>query len=118
MQPDHLAGASTGLVESLLSSPTDQIAPLVSRIKALEEAARACHAWHVAEDRGLGTFQQRMELCHYSEYLTEQVLLGGDTPYEGVPRITLFPIEIQRDTAEQAEAIIAEVFALLSQPKD
>jgi Lar family restriction alleviation protein len=84
---------------------------------AAMKALRACHAWHIAEQQGLGSFQARMELCNYSEYMVERVLLGGDKPYEGVPRIRLFPVELVRDSAERCERLVAEVFAQLCATK-
>ena len=88
------------LAKALLDGPSSDA------VKAL----RACHAWHIAEEKNIGSFQAKSALCNYSEYLTEKALFRTDAAYEGVPRIYLFPVELVRDTAEECDHLIEEVF--------
>ncbi len=57
----------------------------------LLEAARACRLWHIAEEKGLGTFEARMDLCSYSEYATKVALglIPFDTEWQGVPCLVI-----------------------------
>lgn len=79
------------------------------------EALEACEAWHIAEDQSLGTHQNRMDLCRYSEWITRKALaavkgLPFDEPFQGVPRMLLclktFTPRISRIDEGQAKALV------------
>lgn len=84
-----------------------------ARLAAAEKAIRACHAWHVAEHNSIGSFDARMELCNYSEWLVARWLGLAPAEYIGVPRMTLFPVEINRCTEENAEELVAAAFEFM-----
>lgn len=73
---------------------------LICAAPLLLQAAEAHAAWAYAEEgHGLNaTFNERMELCNYAEYLTNNALalMRGETlpaEYEGIPRIVVrFPL--------------------------
>ena len=66
------------------------IAKLAAAVEELRHALEAEAAWHDAEDENpkTTTFEERMDLCHYSEWACKKAL-GRDVPdeYEGIPRI-------------------------------
>jgi hypothetical protein len=79
-------------------------------------AARACRAWHVAEEKYLGTFNERSELCSYSEWLTRKALAAVDgvpfdEPYQGVPYLylTLGGVHIERASEAEAAALAESI---------
>lgn len=49
-------------------------AAFVAAFDAMQEALKACRAWHYAEMKYLGSFSQRGDLCAYSEWLTQKAL--------------------------------------------
>ena len=54
----------------------------------LIEAVRVSMLWNIAEESGLGTFHDRMELCNQSQWLLAKVCgLPHEKEYKGVPRI-------------------------------
>ena len=68
-----------------------EVAELEAEVERLREAVEAEVAWHDAEDNPkTSTFGERMDLCHYSEWLAKRAL-GRDVPaeYEGIPRLVL-----------------------------
>ena len=65
----------------------------------LREAVEAEVLWHDSEDdHKTTTFDERMDLCHYSEWLAKRAI-GRDVTdeYEGIPRLVLN----LRDRAEE-----------------
>ncbi len=78
-------------------------------------ALKACRAWHYAENKGLGTFDQRLSLCAYSGHLTQVALneagvLDYGSEYEGPPRMIVWPaVYIARDDAETVEAWVDQL---------
>jgi hypothetical protein len=75
-------------------------------------ACRAHLAWELAERDMSITFQARMELCNYAQWLTRKAL-GEVADYVGVPRIILqsFSPKLVRADEKQCEAIVAEMLA-------
>jgi hypothetical protein len=79
---------------------TEADARLTCAAPILLQAAEAHAAWAYAEEgHGLySTFNERMELCNYAEFLTNKALAmmrGEPLPaeYEGIPRIVVrFPL--------------------------
>lgn len=60
----------------------------------MKSALEACRAWHIAEDKNIGSHHDRMELCHYSHWLTNKTLakVNGKIfteEYKGLLRIVL-----------------------------
>ncbi|NPT59712.1 hypothetical protein [Paraburkholderia elongata] len=95
-------------------------ARLVCAGPMLLQAAEAHAAWAYAEEgHGLNsTFNERMELCNYAEFLTNNALAlmrGEELPaeYEGIPRIVVrFPLAyLDRADAEQARASVDRLLA-------
>lgn len=90
---------------------------LMAAAPLLLEASMVCHAWHRSESQSLGTFNERMELCNYSEWLTRKALSAAlgepfDEPYEGIPHLLLTPglgVHLHRATAEDAAEIAREI---------
>lgn len=103
-------GVADGYKESILSA-LNQAAAVV----ALTEAAQANLAWHVAEELSIGSFQARMELCNYAQWLTRKAL-GDLSDYEGVPRLLLdtqtFSVDIARCDVEGCKALVREALDL------
>jgi hypothetical protein len=56
----------------------------------LLEAVKAYKLWDVAEEKPLGTFHDRMDLCSYAQWAGD-VALGRphQAEWEGVPRLVL-----------------------------
>lgn len=83
-----------------------------SELVALRTAAEANLAWNLAEELNLGSFQARMELCSYSQWLTRQAL-GANAEYKGVPRIVLdletVEARLVRCDVEGCKALVREV---------
>jgi hypothetical protein len=82
-------------------------APLM--LRALE----AHQAWAWAEENfSLSSFDERMELCKYAQYLTASALaaVSGKSwseTYSGVPHMIIWPsCEIERKDAEEAQLIV------------
>lgn len=96
-------------------------------LNALVEAAEACEAWHAAEAETppkSTSYDARVDLCHWSEYLTTfalAVVRGEATPgkFVPVPRIGFGPgpeiLDMSRD-ADECRAAVREVRALLCLP--
>jgi hypothetical protein len=56
----------------------------------LLEAVKAYMLWHVAEDKNLGTFHAKMDLCSYAEWAGKKALGLPHAPeWKGVPRIAI-----------------------------
>ena len=83
------------------------------------EALEACRVWHIAEDKTLGTFHERMELCKYSEWTTRRALatakgLAFDEEFNGVPRLMILSSQgldprIEKITEEQAQELVGVI---------
>lgn len=82
----------------------------------MRAALQANEVWHIAEDKSLGTFHQRVELCNYSEWITRKALAadGGapfDEPFQGMPRILIdvmtFTPRLERIDEDQAKELCA-----------
>jgi hypothetical protein len=94
---------------------TEVDARLTCAAPLLLQAAEAHAAWAYAEEgHGLNsTFNERMELCNYAEFLTNNALalMRGEalpSEYEGVPRIVVqFPhAYLDRADADEARASV------------
>jgi hypothetical protein len=99
---------------------TEADARLTCAAPMLLQAAEAHAAWAYAEEgHGLNsTFNERMELCNYAEFLTNTALalMRGETlpaKYEGVPRIVVrFPLAcIDRAEEDQVRASVDRLLA-------
>ena len=55
----------------------------------LQEAAEAMLRWFEAEDKHLGTFHDRMDLCQYVEWASRKALGEDVGEFEGVPRLII-----------------------------
>lgn len=56
----------------------------------LLEAVKAYMLWHIAEDKNLGTFHAKMDLCSYSEWAAKKALgLPHEPEWRGVPHIVI-----------------------------
>ena len=55
----------------------------------LQEAAEASARWYEAEDKNLGTFHDRMDMCKYAEWASRKALGEDVGEFEGVPRLIL-----------------------------
>jgi hypothetical protein len=90
------------------------IVTAVNAHSALVEAAQANFAWHIAEQLSLGSFQARMELCGYSQWLTRKAL-GEVSDYQGVPRLLLdqstMNVELERRDVDGCKALVRETLA-------
>ena len=76
-------------------------------------ALEAHQAWHWAEENHtLSTFDERMELCNYANYLTSLALAlvegkSWDEAYNGVPHMIVWPtINIFREDSHGAQLIV------------
>lgn len=99
---------------------TEADARLTCAAPLLLQAAEAHAAWAYAEEgHGLNsTFNERMELCNYAEFLTNNALalMRGETlpdRYDGFPRIVVqFPYAyVDQADAEQARASVDRLLA-------
>lgn len=99
---------------------TEADARLTCAAPMLLQAAEAHAAWAYAEKgHGLNsTFNERMELCNYAEFLTNNALAlmrGEALPaeYQGVPRIVVqFPhAYLDRADADEARACVDRLLA-------
>ncbi len=53
----------------------------------LREAVEASVQWFEAEDKHLGTFHDRMDMCNYAEWISRKALGQDVGKFEGVPRL-------------------------------
>lgn len=99
---------------------TEADARLTCAAPLLLQAAEAHAAWAYAEEgHGLNsTFNERMELCNYAEFLTNNALalMRGETlpkEYKGVPRIVVrFPLAgIERIEESEIRASVDRLLA-------
>jgi hypothetical protein len=99
---------------------TEADARLTCAAPILLQAAEAHAAWAYAEEgHGLiSTFNERMELCNYAEYLTNKALamIRGEllpTDYEGLPRIVVrFPLaSVERAEENEIRASVDRLLA-------
>ena len=58
-------------------------------IGRLREACKAMVAWFDAENKHLGTFRDRMDLCKYTEWTARRALGQDVWEFAGVPRLLL-----------------------------
>lgn len=57
---------------------------------ALRHASQANLDWHESENKSLGTFWERVELCDYSQWCAKKALgLPCDEEYPGIPKLVL-----------------------------
>lgn len=78
------------------------------------DALMACNAWHKAESDSIGSFNDRMELCNYSEWITRKAIAFAtgeqfDEPYQGVPHLLIssgLGVHLHRDSADEASKIV------------
>lgn len=96
----------------------DEVQELLRTAKEAVRLRAACEAtlawfWAEHEMPKTMTFQDRMELCNYSEWITEQAVHGSNgEAYKGVPRVFAWPrVEISREDQEQAQARVDRVLA-------
>lgn len=61
------------------------------RTELLEQLAYAQYVWHKSEEKNLGTFHKRMEICNYVEWLAVKAIEGTDEPFKLVPTLRLTP---------------------------
>jgi len=84
-------------------------------VDAMRAALTACAAWHWAERNHAGKFNERMELCNYSEYLTQKALAISegrphDESYIGVPHLIVWPsVYLDRADSESAQEIVDRI---------
>jgi hypothetical protein len=95
----------------------------------LRETCEAMQAWFWAEKHHeTTTFDERVELCNYAEWLTQRALMRADgkdpdaDEYKGVPHMIVWPsVHISRADAEKVQAtverILGEYRAALGDPK-
>jgi hypothetical protein len=88
-------------------------ARLIAASPEMLEACEAHTAWAWAEkNHSSSTFNERLELCNYSNWLTQKALakVQGKTPedaYSGVPHMIMWPDpHIARADQEAAQAIV------------
>lgn len=55
----------------------------------LLEACKAMVLWFDAEDKNLGTFHDKMDLCKYAEWAARKALGQEVGEFEGVPKLVL-----------------------------
>ena len=108
------------LITEALDAKDSRSAPSQEAFAALRDAAEANLAWSVAEDLSLGSFQARMELCSYSQWLTRKAL-GELSDYQGVPRLLLDPasmsVELARCNVDSCKALVREALEVAAQRK-
>jgi len=74
------------MVSELTATPHDH------KHEELLEAVQACMSWFIAESESLGTFNERVDMCSYSEWACRKALgLPCKDEWEGVPRIVIRP---------------------------
>lgn len=89
---DRTWGRDLSPVIERLNEQHARIAAITTENARLREALEACAAWHYAESNNVGSFQEKMELCKYSEWATQKALgLSSGVQYEGVPRMFIWP---------------------------
>ena len=59
------------------------------QVTLLREAAESMVAWFDAEDKNLGSFHDRMDLCKHAEWTARKALGQNVGEFEGVPRLIL-----------------------------
>ncbi len=96
----------------------DQAVKIDAEIREAKEALEAHQAWSWAEaNHKEATFNERMELCKYAEWMTVRALskLSGDSTgdtYEGVPHMVVWPdVYIARADQQEARAIVDRLLA-------
>ena len=85
--------------------------------QSLEQAVRALEAhaaWHWAEEKGLGSFNDSVELCKYAQWLTAKALnQAAPDKYEGVPHLLIWPsVYIDRAKQEDVQIMVDKVLML------
>ncbi len=55
----------------------------------LQEAVEASAQWFEAEDKHLGTFHGRMDMCQYAEWASRKALGQDVGEFAGVPRLII-----------------------------
>lgn len=105
--------SNNGFKEIYEPSPND--------VDLMRQALRAHRAWHAAEEeihRNLTTFNERMVLCNFAQWLTAKVF-GHAEDYNGVPHLVVWPIvEIRRDEIEEAQALVEKVMTAVEAARD
>jgi hypothetical protein len=98
--------------------PPEEVVANGELIKYAPRMYRACRAhlaWELAEEsrEEIATFNERMDLCNYAQWLTRQAL-GGTEEFSGVPHIfiSVRPLgaEIGRLTIQKCEELIERIF--------
>lgn len=97
---------------------------IVTAVNAYEPmlaALEACRAWHYAEEKSLGDFYVRGDLCAYSEHLTK-IALGMKSEFTAPPKMIVWPeVELQRSQsvtiAECVSQLIEHERAAIHQAK-
>ena len=80
------------------------------RHNLMREALEAHQAWAIAEEKHLGDFDVRSELCYYANHLTEKALGLTVGDYEGVPHMIVFPeCRMDRATKDSVRALVKDV---------
>tara|TARA_R110002060_G_scaffold13191_1_gene18735 strand:+ start:740 stop:1183 length:444 start_codon:yes stop_codon:yes gene_type:complete len=100
-------------------SVCSEAAALDAKFTALVEACEAHAAWHWAEENhASSTFNERMELAKFSQWLTMRALAAArgdvisDAEYEGVSALVVWPsIYISRADQDAARAIVDRLIA-------
>lgn len=84
--PDNQNPVAEAEREAVLAAPHGYAPPYDD----LLEAVKAYMLWQIAEDKNLGTFHAKMDLCSYAEWAGKKALgLPHDPEWKGVPRIVI-----------------------------
>ena len=84
--PDTQSPIDPLLRDVLLGTPTWHVYSYPDML----EAVKAYMIWNLAEDKNLGTFQDKMDMCSYAEWAGKKALgLPHDKEWKGVPRIAI-----------------------------
>ena len=103
-------------VNGLPADVLDANARLIAAAPDLLQACEAHQAWAWAEENHKSTsFNERMELCKYAQWLTVRALAitSGDPAgekYAGVPHMVIWPaVYIDRADQDEAKAIVSRL---------
>ena len=75
--------------EANLKTPVDALVIRLHSNPTKDQAIEACLAWFEAEDKNLGTFHDKMDLCAYAEWALRKASGQDVGEFKGVPKLIL-----------------------------
>ena len=97
----------------IISDLNSRLIDMTAERDRYKDAAIANYAWFYCEDKNIGNFRIRGELCNYAEHLTKKALLDCDKEYQGLPHLFLNPVALERADEEAVKELVKEVMDLV-----